>query len=44
MHTSERLAEAEQLMKRALAIDEAKLDPQHPDIARVLYNLARLLR
>ena len=31
-------------MRRALAIDEASLDTQHPDVARDLNNLAQLLQ
>lgn len=37
-------AEAEPLMKRALAIDEASYGPAHPDVARDLNNLAMLLQ
>ncbi len=37
-------AEAEPLMKRALAIDEAGYGPDHPDVARDLNNLAMLLQ
>jgi hypothetical protein len=39
-----RLAEAEPLLRRALAIDEASLGPEHPDVARDLNNLAQLLQ
>jgi hypothetical protein len=39
-----RLAEAEPLMKRALAIDEAAFGPDHPDVATRLNNLAGLLQ
>jgi tetratricopeptide (TPR) repeat protein len=39
-----RLAEAEPLMRRALAIDEANLGPDHPEVAIVLNNLAMLLQ
>jgi hypothetical protein len=35
--------EAEPLMQRALAIDEASYGPEHPDVARDLSNLASLL-
>jgi Tetratricopeptide repeat len=38
-----RLAEAEQLMRRALEIDEASYAPSHPDLALRLYNLAGFL-
>jgi len=37
-------AEAEPLMRRALAIDEASLGPDHPDVALDLNNLAQLLK
>jgi tetratricopeptide (TPR) repeat protein len=37
-------ADAEPLMKRALAIDEASYGPDHPDVARDLNNLAMLLQ
>ena len=37
-------AEAESLMRRALAIDEQSLGDQHPNVARDLNNLAELLR
>ncbi|NJD05536.1 MAG: tetratricopeptide repeat protein, partial [Methylococcaceae bacterium] len=36
--------EAEPLMRRALAIDEAGYGPDHPNVARDLNNLAALLR
>jgi hypothetical protein len=39
-----RLLEAEPLMRRALAIDEASLGPDHPKVAIVLNNLALLLK
>ncbi|MBL8482730.1 MAG: tetratricopeptide repeat protein, partial [Rhodocyclaceae bacterium] len=39
-----RLAEAEPLMRRALAIDEASYGPEHPDVAIDLNNLAQLLQ
>src|SRR5258707_3595641 len=38
-----RAAEAEPLYRRALAIDERSLGPDHPDVARDLNNLAVLL-
>ena len=37
-----RYAEAEPLYKRALAIDEKALGPDHPDVAQSLNNLAAL--
>lgn len=37
-----RLAEAEPLLQRALAIREAALDEEHSDVAKSLNNLARL--
>ena len=37
-----RYAEAEPLYKRALAIDEKALGPDHPDVALSLNNLAAL--
>jgi len=36
--------DAESLMKRALAIDEASFGKDHPDVARDLNNLAQLLQ
>jgi tetratricopeptide (TPR) repeat protein len=39
-----RLAEAEPLYRRALAIDEKSFGPEHPNVARDLNNLAELLR
>ncbi len=39
-----RLAEAEPLMRRALAIDEKNFGPEHPNVARDLNNLAQLLQ
>jgi tetratricopeptide (TPR) repeat protein len=39
-----RLAEAEQLLRRALIIDEKSFGPEHPSVARDLNNLARLLQ
>ena len=44
MMATNRLAEAEPLMRRALAIDEASYGPEHPDVARDLNNLAQLLQ
>ena len=37
------MGEAEPLYRRALAIDEATLGPEHPGVARDLNNLAALL-
>ena len=37
-------AEAEPLMRRALAIDEASYGPDHSEVARTLSNLAQLLQ
>ena len=39
-----RLGEAEPLMRRALAIDEASFGPDHPTVATDLNNLATLLQ
>jgi len=39
-----RLAEAEPLMRRALEIDEDSFGSNHPDVARDLHNLALLLQ
>jgi len=39
-----RLAEAEPLLRRALAIDEHSFGPDHPDVAIDLNNLAMLLQ
>ena len=44
LRATNRLAEAEPLYRRALAIDEASYGPDHPDVARDLNNLAVLLR
>ena len=44
LYATNRLAEAEPLFRRALAIDEKSFGPDHPDVAIVLNNLARLLR
>ncbi len=43
LQDTNRLAEAEPLMRRALAIDEGSLGPDHPIVARDLNNLAQLL-
>jgi tetratricopeptide (TPR) repeat protein len=44
LKATNRLAEAEPLMRRALAIDEASYGPDHPNVARDLNNLAQLLQ
>ena len=44
LRATNRLAEAEPLYRRALAIDEASYGPDHPDVATDLNNLAVLLR
>ncbi len=42
--TQGRYAEAEPLYKRALAIEEKALGPEHPNVATSLENYAALLR
>ena len=44
MQATNRLGEAEPLMRRALAIDEASYGPDHPNVAIDLNNLASLLQ
>jgi tetratricopeptide (TPR) repeat protein len=44
LYATNRLAEAEALMRRALAIDEASYGADHPKVALRLNNLARLLQ
>jgi tetratricopeptide (TPR) repeat protein len=44
LQATNRLAEAEPLMRRALAIDEASYGADHPNVAIVLNNLAQLLQ
>ena len=44
LYATNRLAEADPLYHRALAIDEVSYGPQHPNVAPVLNNLAELLR
>jgi hypothetical protein len=44
LQDTNRLAEAEPLMRRALAIADASYGPDHPDVATALNNLAELLR
>ena len=42
LQATNRLAEAEPLMKRALAIDEKALGPEHPNVAAALNIMAVL--
>ena len=44
LKATNRLAEAEPLIRRALAIDEKSYGPQHPEVATDLNNLASLLQ
>ncbi len=44
LQATNRPAEAEPLMRRALAIDEQSYGAEHPDVARDLNNLAQLLQ
>ncbi len=44
LQATNRLAEAEPLMRRALKIDESALGPDHPEVATDLNNLAQWLR
>ncbi len=44
LRDTNRLAEAEPLYRRALAIWERSYGPDHPDVAKGLNNLAELLR
>jgi tetratricopeptide (TPR) repeat protein len=44
LQATNRLAEAEPLYRRALAIDEQSYGPDHPDVAGNLNNLALLLQ
>jgi hypothetical protein len=44
LQATNRLGEAEPLMRRALAINEASYGADHPAVARVLNNLAQLLQ
>ena len=39
-----RLTDAQDLLERALAIDEAAYGPDHPEVATDLNNLAQILR
>ena len=43
-HAQGKYAEAEPLYRRALAIREKALGPEHPDVAKTLENYAELLR
>lgn len=43
LHHSAEWTEAEPLLRRALAADEKRFGPEHPDVARDLNNLASLL-
>ena len=44
LQATNRLAEAEPLMRRALTIDERSFGPDHPEVAISLNNLAQLLQ
>jgi tetratricopeptide (TPR) repeat protein len=44
LYTKALYAEAEPLMRQALAIDEQSYGPEHPDVARDLNSLAQLLK
>ena len=44
LQATNRMAEAEPLMRRALAIDEKGFGPDHADVAILLNNLAQLLQ
>jgi Flp pilus assembly protein TadD len=44
LYATNRLAEAEPLLRRALAIDEASYGLEHPTVASRLTNLATLLK
>ena len=44
LQATNRLAEAEPLYRRALAIDEKSFGPEHPNVATALNNLAELLQ
>jgi tetratricopeptide (TPR) repeat protein len=44
LKATNRLSEAEPLMRRALGIDEASYGKDHPDVAIDLNNLAQLLK
>lgn len=43
-HTQRKSAEAEPLFRRALEISEVALGQDHPDVAKYLNSLAKLLR
>lgn len=44
LQATNRLSEAEPLMRRALAIDEDSFGAQHPEVAIDLHNLAQLFK
>ena len=44
LQATNRLSDAEPLMRRALAIDEVSFGPDHPKVAIRLNNLAQLLK
>ena len=44
LKATNRIGEAEPLMRRVLEIDEASYGEQHPAVARSLKNLAQLLK
>jgi CHAT domain-containing protein/tetratricopeptide (TPR) repeat protein len=44
LQATNRLSEAEPLIRRALAIDEKSFGPEHPNVAAILNNLAGLLK
>ncbi|MGI9287597.1 MAG: tetratricopeptide repeat protein, partial [Pseudomonadales bacterium] len=44
LQDTNRLKEAEPLMRRALAIDEASYGSEHPEVAKDLNNLSQLLK
>ena len=44
LQATNRLAEAEPLMRRAVALDEKSYGPDHPEVATDLNNLAQLLQ
>ena len=44
LKATNRLGEAEPLMRRALAMDESSYGADHPNVARDLNNLAQLLQ
>lgn len=44
LHAKVEFVTAEPLLRRALAIDKHSIGPEHPEVARDLYNLAQLLK